>query len=808
MNKISIILVFVLLLTRVMAQKTGINEKNPKSMLSVKGEFSVGNDTAFSKNLAPQGGAIIQGRVGIGTNAPDSSAILDLKATNKGILIPRLSTTQKIAIINPAKGLLVYDTTLQEYSYFKDTAWVKLGGGNFNISGNPNEVLFFDSAGNVSSYNKFQYHVSDNEFLIQVPNGAGGAELKGKNTELTLKGKKIQLEADSLEGIAFELKGNNTYKYVFPRDTGSVGQVLGVSTNDGNGNTQLDWVNSSGTLTGNPYQIPYFNIAGNLTGDNVMVRNDTTTRIGYIDSNNIGTFIQIDKNEKAINLGILDLNTFFPKSHLSISNGYSELVSYHDGDSNRIAISVNALDNEIGFRNGSQLQVLPRDTGSVSQVLGVVSNSGSGSAFLGWVDVPDNFIPLTEKGTPNGVATLDSSGKVPTAQLPATTPSVPLSEKGANNGVATLDSSGKVPLTQLPTISTSAAGSNGQLQFNNVGGLGADGALSWDNTNKRLGLGTSTLAGGIDVVGSTALSMRNPSTTQGWSFITSGAELFLRPTANQAFHIQIANGTSQFISQQGRIRILPDVLFNTADGLPTARVDIRGRDNNNNAFALAVHNSTGNNNALIVRNDGNVGIGTSTPTHRLELKGSTTNETPFAISNSGIQATFNLRSATGGAIRDNAFNVFSPNALTFTTPAASGVGQGIRMAFLENNGISPAAYLYAAINGSTPRTNIVTYDPNGSSASQFTVAQSSAQVWFRGDDLSNIRLGSGSGSGTERMRIVGSTGNVLVGTTSDVTTSILTLESTTKGFLPPRMTTTQRDAITSPAEGLDRKSVV
>jgi len=33
-------------------------------------------------------------------------------------------------------------------------------------------------------------------------------------------------------------------------------------------------------------------------------------------------------------------------------------------------------------------------------------------------------------------------------------------------------------------------------------------------------------------------------------------------------------------------------------------------------------------------------------------------------------------------------------------------------------------------------------------------------------------------------------------------TAVLELESTTKGFLPPRMTTTQREAITSPAEGL------
>jgi hypothetical protein len=44
--------------------------------------------------------------------------------------------------------------------------------------------------------------------------------------------------------------------------------------------------------------------------------------------------------------------------------------------------------------------------------------------------------------------------------------------------------------------------------------------------------------------------------------------------------------------------------------------------------------------------------------------------------------------------------------------------------------------------------------------------------------------------------------NILINTSTNVPSSILTVESTTKGFLPPRMTTTQRTAIATPAEGL------
>ena len=46
---------------------------------------------------------------GIGTNRPDPSSVLDVSSSNKGFLIPRMTTLQREAIINPALGLLVYD---------------------------------------------------------------------------------------------------------------------------------------------------------------------------------------------------------------------------------------------------------------------------------------------------------------------------------------------------------------------------------------------------------------------------------------------------------------------------------------------------------------------------------------------------------------------------------------------------------------------------------------------------------------------------------------------------------------------------
>lgn len=47
---------------------------------------------------------------GIGTTAPNASAKLEIASTDKGLLIPRMTSTQRGNITSPANGLLVYQT--------------------------------------------------------------------------------------------------------------------------------------------------------------------------------------------------------------------------------------------------------------------------------------------------------------------------------------------------------------------------------------------------------------------------------------------------------------------------------------------------------------------------------------------------------------------------------------------------------------------------------------------------------------------------------------------------------------------------
>jgi len=65
-------------------------------------------------------------QVGIGTNSPAASAALEVTSStnNKGILIPRITASQKDVISNPAEGLLIYQTSAPiGFYYYTGTAW-------------------------------------------------------------------------------------------------------------------------------------------------------------------------------------------------------------------------------------------------------------------------------------------------------------------------------------------------------------------------------------------------------------------------------------------------------------------------------------------------------------------------------------------------------------------------------------------------------------------------------------------------------------------------------------------------------------
>lgn len=76
--------------------------------------------------------------IGINNPVPDASAVLDIVSNNKGLLVPRLTSLQRLTIPAPATGLLVFDTSLNAFFYFDGTIWIGLLSGvpGWRLTGN------------------------------------------------------------------------------------------------------------------------------------------------------------------------------------------------------------------------------------------------------------------------------------------------------------------------------------------------------------------------------------------------------------------------------------------------------------------------------------------------------------------------------------------------------------------------------------------------------------------------------------------------------------------------------------------------
>jgi len=72
---------------------------------------------------------IINAQVGIGNSNPDASSILEMTSTTQGLLIPRMTSSERDLIANPAQGLLIYNTTISNFNYY-DAPWKEYSKDN------------------------------------------------------------------------------------------------------------------------------------------------------------------------------------------------------------------------------------------------------------------------------------------------------------------------------------------------------------------------------------------------------------------------------------------------------------------------------------------------------------------------------------------------------------------------------------------------------------------------------------------------------------------------------------------------------
>ena len=270
-------------------------------------------------------------QVGIGTNTPDPSAALEIVATsaNKGILIPRLTQTQRNAIASPATGLLIYQTNNSPGLYYFDgTNWVAFG--------------------EVRSVNG------------QIPNLSGDLSLPSNTDSQTL---------------AASLSGDNITLYI----TGGVTQTIDLSTY-----TNTDSQTLSALLLGNSLQLRPENTTTSVTVDLSSLANTDSqtlsisgTTISLTDGGSVNLppgFTNTDSQTLSIAGQVISLtgggsvtvpsNTdsqslSLTGNTLALSAGGSvDLSGYSNTDTQTIAANLNGTDLRLQI-TGSSTQTVP-----------------------------------------------------------------------------------------------------------------------------------------------------------------------------------------------------------------------------------------------------------------------------------------------------------------------------------------------------------------------------------------------------------------------------------------------------------------
>jgi hypothetical protein len=362
-------------------------------------------------------------------------------------------------------------------------------------------------------------------------------------------------------------------------------------------------------------------------------------------------------------------------------------------------------------------------------------------------------------------------------------------------------------LTQngLP-ITTTPSGVAGAIQFSDGSAFASDAAnLFWDDTNNRLGVGTnvpiatttinasgswvSGFSNNLRLNGSNpSLQLKTDTGNGGFMIATSGNVTYFLTSANSSF-----TGKNDI----GNIAAAGNWNFGTASNL-SATVGIKGSGSTSATTSLLVQNSSGTE-LFKVRDDGDVNIPDTAIIGALTL-----------VSNKIIGTSIRLQPTSGYLSISKDASAAPANTMVYikgsgSTSATTALlvqnSSGTNNAVFRDNGevsllLQRTGKGLQLIDNLAP-TQSSSYYHRGGVAEVSTSTAALNYFWWANN---NGTYPNGVFAYNNGVFIVSSTQKNL--NTASSTSAVLQADSTNRGFLPPRMTTTQKNAISSPASGL------
>ncbi len=206
--------------------------------------------------------SIINAQIAINTDGsnPETSAMLDVSSSDKGILVPRMDSTARKDISNPATSLLVYDTDNSSFWYYNGSAWSEVGAVAFTSengithSKNNNDDFVFGSDSlnfGSGSENKFLFNQAIGAFRAgNVTNSSWDTDNQGnysfaagQNTEATATnstafgrstdatgensiafGRSTDAESENSAAFGYKTEAQNTNATAFGASTDATGE--------------------------------------------------------------------------------------------------------------------------------------------------------------------------------------------------------------------------------------------------------------------------------------------------------------------------------------------------------------------------------------------------------------------------------------------------------------------------------------------------------------------------------------------------------------------------------------------------------
>lgn len=262
------------------------------------------------------------GNVGINTDGStaDPSALLDVKSTNQGVLIPRMTSEQRGLISSPATGLMVFQTDeMAGFYFYNGSAWTSLSGAsqkeidvivasikdnavkqeainaviNANISQNTNDIK--TNATNITNLSKDYGTLKDNVNEVAKKVLPAGGTANQVLSKIDGTDYNTQWVTPTTSGATLVLSATNT------SSTAILANANGTNTGDlVNYNNVVTLNNSFGSYSGNTFTVSQAGI--------YMVEATTRVQDNATPSSTLNQFLYVDID----NQGLGGVNNILP----------------------------------------------------------------------------------------------------------------------------------------------------------------------------------------------------------------------------------------------------------------------------------------------------------------------------------------------------------------------------------------------------------------------------------------------------------------------------------------------------------------